>query len=107
MGLGVAGALETAGREIDHEVLAHLVDHGLDVLLLAGLQRFLGKPDVFPAALQVDQECEKAREIITQQIVERRTQDRIDPPPHEMQEYLEQPVKEPEKHRQSSFVHGR
>jgi len=42
-GLGVAGALKAAGREIDHEMLAHLVDHGLHVLLLAGLLRLFGK----------------------------------------------------------------
>ena len=105
VGLGVAGALETAGREIDHEMLAHLVDHGLDVLLLAGLQGFLGKPDIFPAALQIDQECQKARCVIAQQIIDQRPPERIEPP-HHMQEYFEQPVKEPEKHRQSSFLHG-
>ena len=73
-------ALKTAGREIDHEMLAHLVDHGLDVLLLAGLQRLFGKADFFPAALQVDQRRIKPRYPIAQQIIERRPPERIEPP---------------------------
>jgi hypothetical protein len=106
MGLGVAGALETAGREINHEMLAHFVDHGLDVLLLAGLYRLFGKPDLFPAALQIDQRGEKPCDPIAQEIIERMPPKRIKPPRH-VQEYLEEPVQEPEKHRQSSFVHER
>ena len=106
VGLGVAGPLEAAGRKIDDEMLTHLVDHGLNVLLLARLPSFLGKPDVFTAALQIDQPGQKACDMIAQERIEWWPQPWIDPPPHHMYEDFEQTIEEPEKHRQSSFMSG-
>src|SRR5215468_10985447 len=85
---------------------AHLVDHGLDVLLLARLPGFFGQPDIFPAALQVDEPGQQARDMVAQEIIEWSPKPRIDPPPHKMHEDFEQTVEEPEKHRQSSFMYG-
>ena len=38
MGLGVAGAFETARRKIPDQMPTHLVDHGLDIFILARLR---------------------------------------------------------------------
>ena len=52
MRLGVARPLETAAGKVAHEMPAHLVDHRLYVLVLAGERRLLGEADGFPAALR-------------------------------------------------------
>jgi hypothetical protein len=53
--LRISGALHPALRKIDEEMAAHLVDHHLQMLFLAGLRCFLRKPDRLAAALQIDQ----------------------------------------------------
>src|SRR5574337_276232 len=96
--LGVAGALEAALREVAHKMAAHLDDHGLDVVILAGLRRLLGETDVLAAAGKVDERGEEMSERHAQRRVEGGPQERLLDAPFEVQKYLEQAMQKPQEH---------
>src|SRR5258708_34639381 len=101
VGLGIAGAFEAARREIQHQMTTHFVDHGLDILILAGLRRLLSQGDILAAAREIDQRRQEPRDRLAQHIVERRPQKRLLEPSLEMQQDIDNTVQESEKHRQS------
>jgi len=76
-------------------VTAHFVDHGLDVLVLARLDRLLGKADVVSAALKIDEGREETRQLLAEHIVEHWPEERLLQAPLRMQQDLRDPMKQP------------
>ena len=87
------------GREIADQMTTHLVDHGLNVLIFAWLQRLLRQSDVLATALKIDQCRKYPRHRLPEHGVEGRSQERLLEPALQMQEDLENPMKEPKEHR--------
>src|ERR1700732_3752488 len=97
--LGIAGALEAASREIADQMTTHLVDHGLNVLIFAWLQRLFRQSDVLAAALKIDQCRKYPRHRLPEHGVEGGSQERLLEPALQIQEDLDNPMKEPKEHR--------
>ena len=102
VGFGVAGAFEPALRKIAHEMATHFVDHGLRVLLFAGLRRFLGEPDIFPASAEVDEGGQEPGRGRAKDRVEGGAQEWLLDSTFEMKEDLDNAMNEPEEHRKST-----
>ncbi len=69
VGLGVAGPLHLLRREILDEMVAHRVDHRLDVLLLVGLDRLVRQRQLLVLARQVDRPLQNGRGGVAEQAV--------------------------------------
>src|SRR5216683_565905 len=103
MGLGIAGAFEATLWGNECQITAHSVRSGSEHPGFPQLPGFLPPGDILAAALKIDQRRQQLRHGFAQQRVERRSQKWLLEPPLEMQQDFEYPVKQPEKHRQSSL----
>jgi hypothetical protein len=82
---------------------AHLVDHYLQMLLLAWLKPFFRQPESFVAALEIDQLRQQPRAGLAQEWVKPWPEDEEFDPTREVKKNGEQRVQKPENHRPSPF----
>jgi hypothetical protein len=85
---------------------AHLVDHGLDILVLAGLRSLLCEGYVLSATPEIYQRGQKPSQRLAKQVVEGRSQKRLLESPFDVQQKFNDVVQEPEKHRHTLLDAG-